>query len=128
VVGDLRETSPTPQEPAPVRANLAGMHPTDHIQIVTFRLAGLSPGDYAAHCEAVAPQFAQIDGLRAKAWIADARTNTYGGIYAWESEEAMEAYVHGPVFGALRTNPLLAAVSSRDFTVLEPPTRISWAA
>ena len=81
------------------------MHPTDHIQIVTFRLAGLTRDDYAAHCEAVAPQFTQIDGLRAKAWIADARTNTYGGIYAWESEEAMEAYVHGPVFGALRSNP-----------------------
>ena len=101
------------------------MHPTDHIQIVTFRLAGLNRDDYAAHCEAVAPRFTQIDGLRAKAWIADARTNTYGGIYAWESEEAMEAYVRGPVFGALQSNPLLAAVSSRDFTVMEQPTRIT---
>lgn len=101
------------------------MHPTDHIQIVTFRLAGLDRADYAAHCEAVAPQFRQIPGLRAKAWIADARTNTYGGVYAWESEEAMEAYVRGPVFGALRSNPLLAAVTSRDFTILEQPTRIT---
>ena len=67
----------------------------------------------------------QIDGLRSKAWIADARTNTYGGIYAWESEEAMDAYVQGPVFGALRSNPLLAALSSRAFTVLEQPTRIT---
>jgi hypothetical protein len=101
------------------------MHPTDHIQIVTFRLAGFRHDDYAAHCEAVAPRFTHIDGLRAKAWIADARTNTYGGIYAWESAEAMEAYVDGPVFGALRSNPLLAAVTSRDFTVLEQPTRIT---
>ena len=37
----------------------------------------------------------------------------------------MEAYVRGPVFGALRSNPLIAAVSSRDFTVLERPTRIT---
>jgi hypothetical protein len=101
------------------------MHPTDHIQIVTFRLAGLQHDDYAAHCEAVAPRFAHIDGLRAKAWIADARTNTYGGIYAWESEEAMDAYVRGPVFGALSSNPRIAAVSSRDFTVLQRPTRIT---
>ncbi len=101
------------------------MHSTDHIQIVTFRLAGLQHDDYAAHCAAVAPQFTQIDGLRAKAWIADARTNTYGGIYAWESEAAMEAYVNGPVFGALRSNPQIAAVSSRDFAVLDQPTRIT---
>ncbi len=101
------------------------MHPTDHIQIVTFRLAGIDPTDYAAHCEAVAPQFKQMPGLRAKAWIADARTNTYGGVYAWESEQAMEAYVHGPVFGALRSNPAFSAVTTRDFTVLEGPTRIT---
>ena len=119
------QTSCTPQTSAQIRANLAGMHPTDHIQIVTFRLAGLQHDDYAAHCEAVAPRFTQIDGLHAKAWIADARTNTYGGIYAWESEEAMDAYVRGPVFGALRSNSQIAAVSSRDFTVLEHPTRIT---
>jgi hypothetical protein len=37
----------------------------------------------------------------------------------------MDAYVHGPVFGALRSNPLLAGASSRAFTVLEQPTRIT---
>jgi hypothetical protein len=101
------------------------MQPTDHIQIVTFRLAGLDQDAYAAHCAAVAPQFTTIPGLRAKAWIADPRTNTYGGVYAWESEAAMQAYVDGPVFSALRANPLFEAVTSRDFTVLQEPTRIT---
>ncbi len=101
------------------------MHPTDHIQIVTFRLAGVDPAGYAAHCEAVAPKFAAIPGLRAKAWIADARTNTYGGLYAWQSQADMEAYVRGPVFGALRSNPLFADVTTQDFSVLEQPTRIT---
>jgi putative monooxygenase ydhR len=99
------------------------MNPTDHIQIVTFALAGLDPEDYRAHCDTVAPAFTEIPGLRAKAWLANGATNTYGGVYAWENREAMHAYLRGPVFGALRTNPGIAEVTTRDFSVLEGPTR-----
>ena len=101
------------------------MNPTDHIQIVTFQLAGLDPDAYRAHAEASAPVFAEIPGLRAKAWLADPSTNTYGGVYAWESREAMAAYVSGPIFGALLANPGMADVSTRDFAVLERPTEIT---
>jgi Putative mono-oxygenase ydhR len=101
------------------------MNPTDHIQIVTFQLAGLEPGAYRAHAEAAAPAFTQIPGLRAKAWLANPYTNTYGGLYAWESREAMEGYIRGPIFGALLTNPAMAEVTTRDFGVLEEPTEIT---
>ncbi|MFL5863078.1 MAG: YdhR family protein [Solirubrobacteraceae bacterium] len=101
------------------------MHPTDHIQLVTFQLAGLEPEAYRAHCEAVAPKFTQIPGLRAKAWLANRSTNTYGGVYAWESPEAMQTYVNGPIFGALLANAGIAQVTTRDFGVLERPTEIT---
>jgi Putative mono-oxygenase ydhR len=101
------------------------MHPTDHIQIVTFQLAGLDADVYRAHCEASAPTFTEIRGLRAKAWLANPSVNTYGGVYAWESREAMEAYVSGPIFGALRANRGLANVTTREFGVLERPTEIT---
>jgi Putative mono-oxygenase ydhR len=101
------------------------MNASDHIQLVTFQLAGLEPDAYRAHCEAVAPAFTQIAGLRAKAWLANPFTNTYGGVYAWESREAMHAYVSGPIFGALLANPKMANVTTRDFGVLERPTEIT---
>ena len=101
------------------------MNPTDHIQVVTFQLAGLEPDNYRAHCETVAPAFAEIPGLRAKAWLANPSTNTYGGIYAWESRKVMEDYVSGPIFGALLANPGVADVTTRDFGVLERPTEIT---
>jgi len=101
------------------------MNPTDHIQIVTFQLAGLEPDAYRAHCEAVAPAFTELSGLRAKAWLADPSTNTYGGVYAWASREAMESYVSGPLFGALLTNPGIADVTTREFGVLGRPTEIT---
>lgn len=101
------------------------MNPTDHIQIVTFQLAGLEPDAYRAHAEAAAPAFIEIPGLRAKAWLANPSTNTYGGVYAWESREAMKAYLRGPIFGALLANPGVAHVTARDFDVLERPTEIT---
>jgi Putative mono-oxygenase ydhR len=101
------------------------MNPTDHIQVVTFQLAGLEPDAYRAHCNTVAPAFAEIPGLRAKAWLANPPTNTYGGVYAWESRQAMEDYVNGPIFGSLLANPGIADVTTRDFGVLERPTEIT---
>ena len=101
------------------------MNPTDHIQIVTFELAGLEPDAYRAHTEAAAPAFTEIPGLRAKVWLANPSTNTYGGVYDWESPEAMQAYISGPIFGALLANPGIADVTTRDFGVLERPTQIT---
>jgi Putative mono-oxygenase ydhR len=101
------------------------MNPTDHIQLVTFQLAGVEPDAYRAHAEAAAPAFAEIPGLRAKAWLANPSTNTYGGVYAWESREAMEAYVSGPIFGALLANRGMAHVTTHGFGVLERPTEIT---
>ena len=101
------------------------MNPTDHMQIVTFQLAGLDPDAYRAHTEASAPTFAEIPGLRAKAWLANPSTNTYGGVYAWEGREAMEDYVSGPIFAALLANPRMAHVTTSEFGVLERPTEIT---
>jgi hypothetical protein len=101
------------------------MNPTDHIQIVTFQLAGLEPDAYEAHCEASAPAFTELPGLRAKAWLANPFTNTYGGVYAWESRDAMEAYVNGPIFSGLLANQGMAHVTTRDFGVLGRPTEIT---
>ena len=101
------------------------MNPTDHIQVVTFQLAGLDPDAYRTYAEAKAPVFTEIPGLRAKTWLANPSTNTYGGVYAWESREAMEAYISGPIFGALLANPGMADVTTREFGVLERPTEIT---
>jgi len=101
------------------------MNPTEHIQVVTFQLDGLEPNAYRAHAEASAPAFTEIPGLRAKTWLADPSTNTYGGVYTWESREAMQAYVGGPIFGSLLANPGVFNVTTRDFGVLERPTAIT---
>jgi heme-degrading monooxygenase HmoA len=108
------------------------VQPTDHIQIVTFRLAGLEHDAFVAHADAAAPAFRDMPGLREKTWLADPRTSTYGGVYAWESREAMQAYLDGPVFAGLRANPGITDVATHAFDVLPGPTQVTarraWAA
>ncbi len=41
------------------------------VQIVQFQLAGIDPPTYEARAEQIAPAFARLPGLIAKAWLAD---------------------------------------------------------
>jgi hypothetical protein len=38
-------------------------------------------------------QFAEVPGLRFKAWISDEATERWGAVYLWESEEAAQQVV-----------------------------------
>lgn len=66
-----------------------------------------------------------MPGLISKVWLANASTNTYGGVYTWEDREAMEQYRESELFSAVATNPHFAEVSSTDFGVLEGPTSVT---
>jgi heme-degrading monooxygenase HmoA len=96
-----------------------------HIQIINFHLRDLSEAEYRAHCDEVAPAFAEVPGLISKVWLANRATNTYGGVYTWASREKMEEYAKGDLFKAVATNPNLAGITSIDFDVLEDPTNVT---
>ena len=96
-----------------------------HIQIVTFKLNGLSEGEYRKMCDQVAPALAGLQGLIAKIFLANAETNTYGGVYTWQDREAMVAFSRSEIFAAVANNPQLTDVRSTDFGVLEEPTQVT---
>jgi heme-degrading monooxygenase HmoA len=96
-----------------------------HIQIVNFRLKDLSEEDYVKSCEQEASAFADLPGLISKVWLANRETNTYGGVYTWQDRQAMENYVNSELFNAMATDPNLVDITSKDFAVLEGPTRVT---
>ena len=61
-----------------------------HIQIINFNLNDLSHEDYSSACNEIAQTFADLPGLISKHWLANEDTNSYGGVYFWESKEAMQ--------------------------------------
>ena len=96
-----------------------------YVQIVEFELQGVAQGDYEALSEQLAPAFAGIPGLITKLWILDRESNRAGGVYTWADRAACEAYKAGELYRAAVENPALANLRSREFDVIEAPTRIT---
>ena len=96
-----------------------------HIQIVEFGLKDISDADYRSACAGLARVLARVPGLLSLAWLADARTNTYGGVYTWLDRSAMEAYLRSDIFTAVAADPDLVNITSRDYDLLDEPTRIT---
>jgi hypothetical protein len=95
------------------------------IQVITFTLDGIDDAAYQAHAELNAPMFAALPGLRAKIWLANSQTSTYGGIYTWDDVAAMKAYQGGKIFQGLQANPHMTDLAVSDFSVLAGPTKVT---
>ena len=96
-----------------------------HIQVINFNLAGITPEQYEGGCNELAQTFADLPGLISKHWLADEGSNTYGGVYIWESEEALHGYLASDLFAGVRDNPAFANVVSNEFGILEGPTQVT---
>ena len=90
-----------------------------HVQIVNFKLNEMTRVEYDALLDEVAPQFPRIDGLKTKYYLADDKKNTYGGVYIWETEEAMLKYKAGEVYQSILDHPGLDEVTTTDFEVID---------
>jgi len=95
------------------------------VLIVTFKLEGISTEAWEQQAAQLAPKFRAMPDLLSKVWLADPKTNTYGGAYLWRDRASLDAYLDGPVFGALNQLPGVHSIETRTFAALEAPTRIS---
>lgn len=95
-----------------------------HVQIINFQLKDMSDSDYRKVCDDLAPAFASVPGLMAKVWLASPATNTYGGVYLWRDQEAMQEYSKTELFKSVASHPNLAGITSTDFEAIESPTRV----
>jgi len=98
---------------------------TPIIQIVRFRLAGISEAQYGEHAELVAPRFRHLPGLVSKVWLANADANTFGGLYTWRDRAALEQYRASDTYAQLTSNPHFIELSDRAFTILLNPTQVT---
>ena len=94
-----------------------------HILVINFNLKGIGDEDYRGLIEPIAPAFAGLPGLVSKTWLANAATNTYGGVYVWSDRGAMEAYKETDIYKGMQANPHFENVTVTDFPVVENATR-----
>lgn len=61
---------------------------------------------------------ASFPGLTWKVWIVNDETKTAGGLYCFDSEGALTAYINSPIIAALKANPLVRNVEIRAFEAI----------
>lgn len=100
------------------------------VLVVTFELNGITEPQYRQGCDEGAEAFAEIPGLIAKVWLADAGNGRFGGVYTFEDDAALDAYLASDLFRAVAEAPEFADVRADSYGVLESPTRVThgWAA
>ncbi len=69
--------------------------------------------------------FAQLPGLRWKIWLMNEGESEAGGIYLFEDESSLKAYLEGPLAGAVMSHPALRNLSAKVFDSIEQLTAIT---
>lgn len=97
-----------------------------HLQLITYQLQNISPADYQREMVLPdAPVLADVPVLLAKTWLSNPDTNTYGGVYYWESPQAMASFMASDLVSSILARPYLTNISSVDFAVAEAASRIT---
>jgi len=75
----------------------------------------------SAYEEAVSPlasQFAAVAGLRWKIWFINEAEGEAGGIYMFEDEASLNAFLAGPLAAQVTGHPALSDFSVKQFDVM----------
>ncbi|MEC7216047.1 MAG: YdhR family protein [SAR324 cluster bacterium] len=54
-----------------------------------------------------------------KRWLANEETNTYCGIYFWETKKHMQDWIDSQIFKDIGSNPASANANVKDFEMIE---------
>ena len=70
-------------------------------------------------------QFADVRGYRWKIWLMNEAKSEAGGIYLFENEESLKAFLGGPLISGVKNHPALSNFSVKHFDMLDAITKIT---
>lgn len=91
---------------------------------VNFKL-NVSVAEYDHLTRVVADAFANVPGLLWKIWILNEQQQEAGGIYLFDSEASLDAFLSGPLAAQVKSLPALRDVSMKRFSVMSDVTALT---
>ena len=88
---------------------------------INYRLNG-PRAEYEKENSPYAQPIADIPGLRWKVWIINEAENEAGGIYLFDDDAAVQAFLDGPIIAEMKGDPTL---SIKPFDVIAELTTIT---
>lgn len=86
---------------------------------------GIPAADLSKALMPAAQAIADSTGLQWKIWLVNEADSEAGGIYLFDDEAAVNAFLGGPIVGALKTNPAVSDIRVKMFDVSEPHTLVT---
>jgi len=86
---------------------------------------GISRTEYEQACLPAAQPIADVPGLRWKVWLMNEAEQVAGGIYLFDEESSVRAFLSGPIVASIMSNPVFSEVSTKEFDVMEDLTAIT---
>ena len=81
--------------------------------------SGIPPADFSRALLPVAQPIADSPGLQWKIWLMNEADGEAGGIYLFEDEAAVNAFLGGPIVSAFKANPVVSDIRVKMFDVSE---------
>ena len=82
----------------------------------------------AAYEQTVAPMagdFAAVPGCHWKIWLMNETENEAGGVYLFDSDASLSAYLKSPLVAAVTSHPALSHFSVKQFDAMEAVTKVT---
>jgi len=91
---------------------------------VNFKL-NVSIAEYESICDSFAPHLTNIPGMRWKIWLLNEQEGEAGGLYLFDTQESLDAYLAGPVIAQVKALPAIRDITAKVFDVMEDVTAIT---
>jgi hypothetical protein len=75
--------------------------------------------------DSIAEVFLDVPGLKWKVWLLSPAAQEAGGIYLFDSQASLDAYLNGPLVAQLRVLPAIRNISIRQFEVMPEVTALT---
>ena len=91
---------------------------------INFKL-NVAPAEYRKICESVAQAIADVPGLVWKVWLLNEQDGEAGGIYLFQDERSLAAYLSGPIIRQIKSLPELREISAKWFETIPEVTVVT---
>lgn len=78
---------------------------------------GIPAADFSRAMLPAAQPIGEVPGLRWKIWLMNEADSEAGGIYLFEDDATLDAFLDGPIVSAFKANPVVTDIRVKVFDV-----------
>jgi hypothetical protein len=85
----------------------------------------VTASEYVEAVTPLASDIADVPGMLWKVWLMNEAENEAGGIYWFQDEESLKAYLDGPIVAGIASHPALEDISVKAFDSISQLSEIT---